>query len=348
MRPHETLELFCSDAGFAAPFQGSNNLLAQCHYNDHFIVKGKSVPFNQLRCLEPVRHTARRSHHQQNLCRGNATHIELGFEVHDRFVWTMDICHDEVLESTHFSYSPLGPNNLSFQRSMQRPNFIGGIFYGGRSVDHLFTGVRQRMTIEGIIGASRVEQLWDNDRDFFLARGHLAARSDFIYETQQRTTFYLMNAAPQWHSFNSGNWERIETGVQQFLSRRNIDAEVYTGTFGIQEVADEHGVSRPLFLSFNNQQQGRIPVPKFYYKVVIGQRSGRGIAFVGVNNPHATWEEVRSGKYSLCKDVSDQVDFVNWKQDDLTMGYSYACDVNELAAVVQNLPERVKTIGLLV
>lgn len=350
MASMQTMELFCSDAGFAAPFQGLNTLMAQCQANNQFLVNGRSIPFNQLRCIDQVRHTARRSARTRfNLCLNNVTQIEVGFLVGNRFIWTMEICFDEVVERTHFTYAPLTTHNLSFQRSMVRPFFTGGTFFGGRNVDQLYTGNQQRITMNGIIGAARVNQLWDNSRDFFLARGHLAARADFIFETQQRTSFYLMNAAPQWQSFNDGNWVHIENGVRNFLSQRNIDAEVYTGTFGILELADTQGIPRQLFLSFNNQNQGRIPVPQFYYKIVIGTRSRRGIAFVGVNNPHATWAEINSGRFSICRDVSNQVTFVNWRRNDLTMGYSYACDVNELAAVLRHLPaDRVRTTGLLV
>lgn len=36
------------------------------------------------------------------------------------------------------------------------------------------------------------------NNDFFLSRGHLTANSDFLYNSQQRATFYYVNVAPQW------------------------------------------------------------------------------------------------------------------------------------------------------
>ena len=44
----------------------------------------------------------------------------------------------------------------------------------------------------------------------FLARGHLAAKSDFVFATAQRATFFFTNAAPQWQPFNAGNWNFLE------------------------------------------------------------------------------------------------------------------------------------------
>lgn len=346
MASGEVMELYCSGAGFAAPFVGSNSLMAQCNFDTQFLVNGKSVQFNQLRCIDHVQSTARVSP-RRDLCATNITQIEVGFEVNGRFIWTMEICFDEVVERTHFTYAPVTTFIQSFQRSIQRPFFTGGNFFNGRNVDLLYTGNRQRQTMNGIIGETRVEELWDNSRDFFLARGHLAARADFIFNPAQRTSFYLMNASPQWHSFNDGNWVQIENSIRSFVGRRNINTEVYTGTFGVQELEDEQGIPRELFLSFNLQGQGRIPVPKYYYKIMIGTRSRRGIAFVGVNNPHATWAEVNSGKYSLCTDISDKVDWVSWRREDLTMGYSYACEVNELADVLGFLPAQARASGLL-
>lgn len=345
----QNVELFCSAPGFAAPFARMRLLNATCLAGDEFLVHGRIVRLGAIHCIDDVAHTARVSRRAANPCPRNVTHIEIGFVVDaQRFLWTMDNCHDEQLESTLFSYHRQSPENGGFQRSIQRPTFTGGNFFHGRNVDRLYTGNVQRQTIAGIIGAGRVAQLWDDSQNWFLARGHLAARSDFIYAPEQRSTFYLMNAAPQWHSFNSGNWERIETSVQTFLTRRNINALLYTGTWGVQRLADERGDEQELFLSFDRNGRGRIPVPMFYYKVVIGERSGRGIVFVGVNNPHATVAEVRAGKYRLCADVSDQVDWVDWERANMSMGYSYACEVNEFARAVGHLPAGIRAVGLLV
>lgn len=46
--------------------------------------------------------------------------------------------------------------------------------------------------------------------DFYLTRGHLAARSDFIYRPMQRASYNFLNVAPQWLTFNGGNWAILE------------------------------------------------------------------------------------------------------------------------------------------
>lgn len=52
--------------------------------------------------------------------------------------------------------------------------------------------------------------LMPKNGNIFLARGHLAARSDFIYIAHQRATYNFLNVAPQWQSFNGGNWAILE------------------------------------------------------------------------------------------------------------------------------------------
>jgi DNA/RNA endonuclease G (NUC1) len=67
--------------------------------------------------------------------------------------------------------------------------------------------------------------------DYFLSRGHLTAKSDFIYGAQQMITFYYINVAPQWQIINNGNWDRLETDVQLLAAKKMEDLEVYTGTY---------------------------------------------------------------------------------------------------------------------
>ena len=48
------------------------------------------------------------------------------------------------------------------------------------------------------------------------------------------STFHYVNAAPQWSTFNGGNWNNMENGVRDFVVERNIDATVYTGKWIIE------------------------------------------------------------------------------------------------------------------
>ena len=45
----------------------------------------------------------------------------------------------------------------------------------------------------------------------FLARGHLAPDAAFIYQIEADATYFYINVAPQYQSFNNQNWRSIET-----------------------------------------------------------------------------------------------------------------------------------------
>ena len=342
LQPGEYVELFCSSK-FKSPFTTSTLLEATCSIYNLFEIGGKVYRFDQLSCQGQVFHTARRTNKQ---CFGNATHIEVGFEVEHRFALTYEVCHDEIRQSTLWSHYVQTPANMGFQKSFPRSSFITGNFYNKKNIDRVYTKVSYKAQFGKILGESRVDELFEDRRNLYLARGHLAAKTDFIYGSQQRATFYFINAAPQWQSFNGGNWERVESSVKQFVSSRNIEIEIYTGTYGVLKLKDVNGIERELFLHEDENNNSLLPVPLFYYKVLIDLESQKGIVLIGLNNPHATIEQIEA-EYILCDDVSDLITWINWERTNPIRGYSYACDVNEWTQVVGHLPCSVKTSGLL-
>lgn len=83
--------------------------------------------------------------------------------------------------------------------------FSAGGFFPGVDINNLYTQVQQRQRIAQLTGIDTYVTSTQ-----FLARGHLAAKSDFVFATGQRASFYFINAAPQWQPFNAGNWMWLE------------------------------------------------------------------------------------------------------------------------------------------
>lgn len=81
-------------------------------------------------------------------------------------------------------------------------------FYPGVDVNNRYTVAQQKVTISNYVGSDLAEKYVTSTQ--YLARGHLAAKTDFIYATGQRATFYFINCAPQWQLFNGGNWNMLE------------------------------------------------------------------------------------------------------------------------------------------
>jgi DNA/RNA endonuclease G (NUC1) len=83
------------------------------------------------------------------------------------------------------------------------------------------------VTIGQILGSSTLGANYIKDIDYYLARGHLAARSDFVYSTHQRATFWFINTAPQWQTFNSGNWKVLEDNLREYENYNQIQINAY-------------------------------------------------------------------------------------------------------------------------
>lgn len=174
---------------------------------------------------------------------------------------------------------PLTPFHGSYQRSFPRSSFIQGTFFPGKNIDRLYTRVTQRQTIAKTLGSKQLSYEVVHERgDMFLARGHLAARVDFIYGAQQRSSFWFINCAPQWQQFNAVNWALIEEASRMLAADRRIFLDVYTGVFGVAELRDVNGNMQKIYLDIKTNQ---VPVPQIYYKILIEQLTSSGIVLIG-------------------------------------------------------------------
>lgn len=171
----------------------------------------------------------------------------------------------------------------------------------------------------------------------FLSRGHLVAKADFIYGPQQKSTFWFLNVAPQWQTFNAGNWQSLEVSVRKLAGQRQLELDVYTGTYGQMTVEDVYGMKQPVYLDPENQL---LPVPKYFWKIVYDPLRKQGVALVGLNDPF-----VKSIKKSLkiCKDITKQISWLNWSPNNITAGISYACTVDALRKKVPTVPDLLVT-----
>uniref|UniRef100_A0A2M4BMC9 Putative alkaline nuclease n=1 Tax=Anopheles marajoara TaxID=58244 RepID=A0A2M4BMC9_9DIPT len=344
----QPLELFCSH-GFrkGSPPGIAKSAIVTCEGNDELGYVKERFNISHFACQRPVYHVAERTGGQ---CYGGSTLIRIGFELNhpERFVQLYEVCFDEVQLHSHYVRYNLSPHNGHHQRAVKRPSFLQGNFYADLKMNTLYSFTKQHATVQRILGTqARADAVLDSKRGLFLSRGHLAAKSDFIFGSHQRASFWLMNVAPQWQRFNAFNWQRIETAVKEYVAANDRWLTVYTGTYGVLELPDGNGDPQRIFLDYDpgRDPPGRIPVPKLFYKVLIDEQNRAGLALIGVNNPHATPEEIAE-QYVVCKDVSGAIDWIHWKRESIADGYSYACDVNEFNGVTGHL-DLVQPIGRL-
>lgn len=337
---NQEIELFCT-TGFTVP--GGlvyNSIVIACFSDTVFTYNGIFYNINEFACRAwPTSVAQRRATTAQ--CFNQSTIVDVGFQVNNRFLKVFSACHNEYLEQNYYTEYELTPSSDGSQSSVTRPGWRQGDFYPGKNVDNLHTRVNQRNTIAEIINSPELADVYVEAPNsiVFLARGHMAAMTDFISANEQRSTFFFINTAPQWQTFNSMNWYVVELNTRRLAADRNIFLEVYTGTFGITQLRDEFGVRHEIFLDFPNLQ---IPVPMLYYKIIVNRANRAGAVFIGVNNPHLTISDIERD-YIICTDVSDQIDYMTWQREDLRRGFSYACEVNEFLRRVPHIPGLVVT-----
>jgi len=104
--------------------------------------------------------------------------------------------------------------------------------------------------------------------NYFLSRGHLAANADFVYGSAQRATFWFLNVAPQWQTFNGANWAQIEDSARDFAATNGNDLVVYTGTHGVTTLDDVNGNPAEIYIAYDSNGNGVLRVPEFYWKIV--------------------------------------------------------------------------------
>ncbi|XP_059608101.1 uncharacterized protein LOC132255944 [Phlebotomus argentipes] len=341
LNPGDVISLFCTN-GFDSPAATDSLLTATCLTGNHFIIGGNKMSemvFSDIVCKSYPYHTARLS--GDKCADGEGVDIEVGFIVKELFIELYHICHDDIRESTLYVSHSMHPGADGYQSGFPRPSWLSSDFFGGKDANGIYTNVNQNAMVAKILGSQELADkfIQPTNTEVYLARGHLAAKVDFIYGSQQRATFWMMNVAPQWQKFNAGNWERVESSVRRMVSQRNLYLELYTGTHGVLTLPDVNGQQQEIYLHFDENNNGQIPVPKLYYRVIYDRSTEKGIVLIGVNNIHVTLDEIESQGYIVCEDVADEIDWINWDRSNLLLGYSYACEVNEFKQVVGHLPD---------
>lgn len=314
-----------------------------CNNGRIFSLLGQTIDFTDVSCdvFPPsvARFTGR-------TCHGIHREFEIGYMANGRLITLISGCFDEALQATIYTLIEIPPEIDGAQIGFPRPSWIEGDFFnlGGIPLNTLYSNNRQRITINSLLGlpASSTKYVQEGN-SLFLARAHLAANADFIFGTQRRASFYFLNAAPKWHSFNEGNWLSMEIDLRRYIIRTGTTLQIYTGTYGISTLPHANtGIEIELFLFADDNGNRAIPVPQVFWKIAYEPISRTGVVFLGVNNPFL--EDAR--EHIICPDIREQISWLTWSPTNITGGYSYCCTVSSFASATGILSE-LDVIGLL-
>lgn len=248
--------------------------------NDDWLTFPASFFF--FRCPQPPNHSSKRT---DRTCFGGNHIVEVGYRSNDTFYPVYETCFDHSNLNPIYSKYTQKPYNALYQTRVERPYFIDDDYhYRNVPVNSLFSPHNQRSAVGKYIGSSLIPNYFSEKQH--LSRGHLAAKTDFVFAFGERATFHYVNCAPQWTGFNGGNWNTLEVDLRDHIHSAGYETVVYTGTYGVTDLVNTQGIRVDIYLYTDVNNNPVIRIPQYYYKVVYEPASKRGIAFVGINNPY--------------------------------------------------------------
>ncbi|CAH0628807.1 unnamed protein product [Chrysodeixis includens] len=295
--------------------------------------------FRQLTCSSYPYHEAQST---ISRCYGNNLVIRVGYIVNNVFHTLYYSCYNRSRMEVLYVWYEQTPENAIHQTDVERPSWMAGNFYTGVPVHKMYTQTQQKAAIAQYVGRNMAQRYVTNLK--YLARGHLAAKSDYVFATGQRATFYFINAAPQWQPINAGNWNALEQDLRARIGAAGYRTVIYTGTFGVMQLRDGHYRFQDIYLVPNRTQ---IPVPLYYYKVAYDPSRRIGTAFITINNPYYTPAEARARQFCTdrCRN-NGAFNWMRWQPDRIDIGYSFCCTIDDFRRTIPHLPS-FQTNGLL-
>ncbi|CAG5055954.1 unnamed protein product [Parnassius apollo] len=290
--------------------------------------------FGELTCSSHSYHDAEATSER---CYNNNLVIRVGFYVNNVFYPLYWSCFDQQRLEVLYVWYEQNPTNAVHQTGVDRPSWLAGSFFPSVGINNRYTQVEQKISIANYVGAELADKYVTSTQ--FLSRGHLAAKTDFVFATGQRSTFYFINAAPQWQPFNAGNWNWLEQNLRARIGAAGYNTIIYTGTFGVTQLRDANNRLVDIYLHRDSNNNEQLPVPLYYYKVVYDSSRRIGTAFVSINNPYYTLAEAQALQFCTdrCRNNA-AFNWLNWQPDRVDIGYSFCCTVDEFRRVIPHLP----------
>lgn len=126
LQPNEQIELFYSKK-FLFPASTSNTIVVSCIENNTVAYNKLPIDFKSIKCNSHAYHTARQTYQS---CYNDSHLIQIGFNLSaEHFLDIIDVCYNSALETTLYTHHVQMPQNIGFQRSVPRPNFIRGQYF---------------------------------------------------------------------------------------------------------------------------------------------------------------------------------------------------------------------------
>lgn len=209
----KNIKLTCLDKEFSKLHV--KTVIAKCLDDGRVLVRGRKMKLNELECEKFPSSALLRT---DRSCNGNSTEYEIGFPLSKKFLKTMSICFDETEKKAMYSWYESTNLHTGHQKNVVRPQFVPDNVYDF-DVNKAYFRKEQIKSFTKTLKSKALAKKYikEGNTMYYLARGHLTPKADFVYGSEQASTFHYVNVAPQWQILNEGNWQRVEENVRKLL-----------------------------------------------------------------------------------------------------------------------------------
>ncbi|KAJ2938338.1 hypothetical protein O0L34_g13260 [Tuta absoluta] len=262
----------------------------------------------------------------------NSLH-RVGFKIQSKFYPLYEACLNKDLVATTYVKHKILPTATFLQSHGRRPEFIEGDLFGKVRVNKLYKNKNQRERLAAVLGEG-METEYITKKNY-LSRGHLAPQADFSLSAVRRATFHYVNTAPQWFRGNAGDWAALEEALRRRAFTHKSTFEVYTGTLDVLTLKNKDGRDTPLYLADDDNNNGILPVPMYFFKLVYDPRHRLSTAFVSINSQF--YNKTTNDRLTFCDDIcgNNALPWLRWRNDG---AHSFCCDYEQFTQRVTFLP----------
>lgn len=131
-------------------------------------------------------------------------------------------------------------------------------------------------------------------------------------------------------TINNGNWKSVETVVRHTAERYNRTFQIITGTYEVLKLPNTKHDLVEITL-----QKGKLPVPKYIWKIMYDYKHKRAVSFVILNNPFADVYD----KPEFCRNICNIYGWSKSQWNNFSKGYVFCCEIEDLRKVVKTVPD---------
>ncbi|XP_044253178.1 uncharacterized protein LOC123004128 [Tribolium madens] len=286
------------------------------------LTSAKTVDFNSLTCHQQFRPYFYEQFPGQT-CDLGLYLAYIGQNIANHFTPVVKLCFN--LGQVVPLYSKYTTNRWSALFINYNPN-IGFSYVAQRLFGNLIPGdvyTQSKQTLENMDLADYITD------DVYLVPGQLADYNDFLSLYQRDLTFDYANTAPLWNTIKNGNWKSVVSSVQKLITQE-IDlgnVTILSGTLDIATLGIHTGDHAGQHIEVFLDGKSRMPVPAWFWKLMIAPSSQFAILFFVYNNPYVPRDQPDYDFKRVCKE--DVLGNLNWVEGinntDPKAGITFAC-----------------------